>query len=86
MIKNKDPKINHNFELEIKSILNEKFQLNDMQIFKWINDIFYLLKKYNLELRDEFTDFELASISVDGVITQLSGKKNYFDFMKEILI
>lgn len=73
-------------ELDLKNILKSKFELNDLKIFSWIEDIFILLKKYNLELNDEFTDFEFATISLDGIITQLSDNKNYFDFLKEILI
>ena len=86
IINSKECNRNEELESDLKVILKSKFNLNDLRIFTWIEDIFKLLKKYNLELHDDFTDFEFATISLDGIITQLVGHKNYFDFMKEILI
>ena len=86
IINSKDCYRNEELEIDLKIILKSKFNLNDLRIFTWIEDIFKLLQKYNLELHDDYTDFEFATISLDGIITQLVGHKNYFDFMKEILI
>lgn len=75
------------FHDQIKKFLLDRFKKNDLNIITWILEILNIINKYNLQLRNDFTNIDLAFISLDGIVSQLAiSNKNYFDFMRELII